>query len=83
MLERSEVITLGWGDVKEEENTQACETTERQVDIEAPSPGDVRRESAADEGAKDRRYTKDSSDEALVHGPLGEGNCVHNDCELK
>lgn len=52
---------------------------ERQVDVEAPPPGDLGSEGPAEQRADDGRQAEDGAEEALVQRPLVQGHRVDDD----
>ena len=70
------------GDLKHEENQHHNHSSQRKVDIKAPSPGDVCGEGASDQRAEHRRDAKHRTKETLVFRPLVQRNRVGNDENL-
>ena len=70
---------LALGALEEEHDDAAGDGAERQVDVEAPAPGDVVGEGAAHEGAGHAGDAVHGADEARVDGPLPQRHRVGDD----
>lgn len=78
LLERSLLGNgIAWG-LEEEEDDTSGDGTDGEVNVEAPAPGDVVRESTAQQGTDDTCQTVRSTQDASERGPLlggcGKGN---------
>lgn len=60
--------------MKDYKDDEHDEGTDRQIDIETPSPCRVRREDSSEERANDRGDSEDGAEEALVEWSLVEGD---------
>src|SRR5688572_11930906 len=55
------------------------EQAEREVDVEDPAPGEVRREVAAEEGSGDARHAEHCAEDALIPAAIARGDDVADD----
>lgn len=79
LLAEGQLGGLAVGQVEQKGNDHQGHAAEGQVDVEAPAPGDVGGEGAADEGPDDGGEAKDGAEQALVEGPLVQGHGVDDD----
>jgi hypothetical protein len=68
--------------MEQENDEHHDQASYREIDIKAPSPGDVRGEGTAHQRAKHRCYPKHGPKEALVHRSFRQWDSVDNNDEL-